>query len=360
MAQKRALITGITGQDGPYLASLLLEKGYKVYGAYRRSSSPNFWRLQYLNILDRVELIPVDLADAPSLNEAILISDPDEVYQLAAQTFVGASFEQPIGVSQITGLGVTRLLETIRERKHVRFYHASTSEMFGHSSSMVQSETTPFRPRSPYAAAKLYAHWMTNIYAEAYGLFACNGILFNHESPLRGMEFVTRKISNGVAKIALGLQNELALGNLEAKRDWGYAPDYVKAIWLILQQSEPEDLVIATGESHSVKEFAEYAFQLVDLDWEKYVKTDQQLLRPLDIGHLQGDASIAREKLGWSPTVTFRQLVEIMVQADLDRWQRWLKGEQLPWDAPYYPSEAHILTRALRLPASTDSAAPPR
>jgi len=347
---KTALITGITGQDGAYLAKFLLDKGYQVFGIYRRLSTPNFWRLQYLDIFDRVDLIPADLVDASSLIEAIKISQPDEIYHLAAQSFVGTSFEQPVGAGEITGLGVTRILEAIREtNRGIKFYQASTSELYGNGNTEPQRENTAFRPASPYAAAKLYGYWITRIYREGYGIFACNGILFNHESPLRGLEFVTRKISNAVAKIALGLEKELVLGNLEAKRDWGYAPEYVESMWLMLQQSEPDDYVISTNETHSVREFVEKAFAFVGLDWQKYTKTNEKFFRPLDVNYLQGDYSKAKEKLGWEPRTKFDQLVKIMVNEDLDRWERWLKGERFPWDAPSYPSENRILSRTLRL-----------
>jgi len=347
---KRALITGTTGQDGAYLAKFLLDKGYEVFGTFRRLSTPNFWRLQYLDIFERVNLIPVDLIDAASLTEAIKVSEPDEVYHLAAQSFVGTSFEQPTGAGDITGLGVTRILEAVREiNPKIKFYQASTSELYGNTISGPQTEDTPFQPASPYAAAKLYGFSITRIYREGYGVFACNGILFNHESPLRGLEFVTRKISNTVAKIALGMEEELKLGNLKAKRDWGYAPEYVESMWLILQQDMPDDYVIATNEAHSVEEFLEKAFAIVNLDWGKYVKVDERFLRPLDVNFLQGDYSKARQKLGWEPKVKFDELVEIMVSEDINRWQRWQKGERFPWDAPNYPSENKILSRMLRL-----------
>jgi len=347
---KRALITGITGQDGAYLAKLLLDKGYEIYGTYRRLSTPNFWRLQYLNIFDRVNLIPADLVDAASIIEAIEISEPSEIYHLAAQSFVGASFEQPVGTADITGLGVTRTLEAVRQLDlDIKFYQASTSELYGKVKETPQTEETPFRPQSPYSAAKLYGYWITRIYREAYGIFACNGILFNHESPIRGLEFVTRKISNSVAKIALGIEKELSLGNLEAKRDWGYAPEYVESMWLMLQQKEPDDYVIATNEAHSVKEFVEKAFDAVGLDWQEHVKIDKRFFRPLDVEMLKGDYSKARRKLGWQPEVKFEKLVEIMVKEDLERWQRWQSGERFPWDAPNYPTEANILTRALKV-----------
>jgi GDPmannose 4,6-dehydratase len=347
---KTALITGITGQDGAYLAKFLLDKGYQVFGTFRRLSTPNFWRLQYLDTFEKVTLIPADLLDASSIIEAIKVSQPDEIYHLAAQSFVGASFEQPVGAGEITGLGVTRILEAVREiNPKIKFYQASTSELYGNGNSTPQKETTSFQPASPYAAAKIYGYWVTRIYREGYRIFACNGILFNHESPLRGLEFVTRKISNAVAKIALGLEKELRLGNIEAKRDWGYAPEYVESMWLMLQQNDPDDYVIATNETHSVREFAEKAFDIVDLDAEEYLKVDKRFFRPLDISFLQGDYSKAKRKLGWKPKVKFDELVKIMVKEDISRWERWQKGERFPWDAPNYPDENRILSRMLRL-----------
>ena len=346
---KRALITGLTGQDGAYLAKFLLEKGYKVYGTYRRLSTPNFWRLQYLGIFDEISLISADLVDSGSVAEAISISEPDEIYHLAAQSFVGASFEQPIATGMVTGLGVTRILEALRGiNPHIKFYQASSSELYGRHNQYPQNENIPFHPSSPYAIAKLYGYWMTRTYREGYGIFACNGILFNHESPLRGLEFVTRKISNTLAKISLGLEKELVLGNLEAGRDWGYAPEYVKSMWLMLQQPEPDDYVIATNETHSVQEFVEKAFSILGLDWHEYVKVDQRFFRPLDVDVLQGDYSKARQCLGWEPDVKFDKLVEIMVKEDVDRWQRWQRGEIFPWDAPNYPTEANILAKVPR------------
>ena len=342
----RALITGITGQDGAYLARLLLEKGYEVYGTYRRLSTPNFWRLQYLGIFDKVSLIPADLVDSASMMEAISTARPQEVYHLAAQSFVGASFEQPVGAGEITGLGATRVLEAIRViDSGIKFYQASSSELYGRGNSHAQTEKTPFCPSSPYAAAKLYAYSMTRVYREGYGIFACNGILFNHESPLRGMEFVTRKISNGVAKIALGIEKDLSLGNLDAKRDWGYAPEYVESMWLMLQQPDPDDYVVATNETHSVRELVQKAFEVVELDWQEYVKADLKFFRPLDVDYLQGDSSKAQEKLGWFPRVKFEKLVQIMVEEDLDHWKKWQRGERFAWDAPNYPNESRILSR---------------
>ena len=347
---KRVLITGITGQDGAYLAKFLLDKGYEVFGTYRRLSTPNFWRLQYLDIFENVNLIPADLLDAGSIVEAVEISKPDEIYHLAAQSFVGASFEQPVGTGEITGLGTTRVLESIRQiSPGIKFYQASSSELYGKGHSSSLTENTPFQPSSPYATAKLYGYWLTKIYREGYNIFACNGILFNHESPLRGLEFVTRKISNSVAKIALGIEKELLLGNLEAKRDWGYAPDYVKSMWLMMQNKEPDDYVIATNEVHSVKEFVKKTFDFVDLDWQEYVKVDKRFLRPLDVNFLQGDYSKAKEKLGWVPKIKFDELVKIMVKDDLSRWERWQSGKRFPWDAPNYPMEARILTRSLKM-----------
>lgn len=342
---KSALITGITGQDGAYLSKFLLEKGYNVYGIYRRLSSPNFWRLQHLNIFEKVNLIPADLIDIGSLLDAVNISKPDEVYHLAAQSFVGASFEQPVGTGEITGLGVTRILETIRQiNPDIKFYQASTSELYGSGHSSILDEESLFRPSSPYAAAKMYGYWMTKIYREGFNIFACNGILFNHESPLRGLEFVTRKISNAAVKNALGLQKDLKLGNLESLRDWGYAPEYVKSMWLMLQQKVSDDYVVATNESHSVREFVEKAYDVVGLDWQEYVKTDEKFLRPMEVEFLRGDPSKIG-KLGWRPKVKFEELVKIMVKEDLHRWERWQNGERFPWDAPNYPSEDRILSK---------------
>jgi GDPmannose 4,6-dehydratase len=347
---KRALITGITGQDGAYLSEFLLKKGYEVFGTYRRISTPNFWRLQYLGVFEKINLVSADLVDSGSMVEAIKLAEPDEIYHLAAQSFVGASFEQPISTGEVTGLGVTRILEAIRQiNPTAKFYQASTSELFGNGHSGSLTENSPFHPASPYSAAKLYGYWLTKIYREGYNFFACNGILFNHESPLRGLEFVTRKISNTVAKIALNMEKELLLGNLDAKRDWGYAPDYVKSMWLILQQKEPDDYVVATNEAHSVREFAEKAFDVCGLDWQKYVKVDKRFLRPVDVNLLCGDYSKAKEKLNWKPEVKFDQLVKIMVKEDLNRWERWQKGEKFPWDAPNYPDEDKIISRYQRI-----------
>lgn len=303
-----------------------------------------------MNIFEGINLIPADLVDAGSIVEAVQISKPDEIYHLAAQSFVGASFEQPIGSGEITGLGVPRVLEAIRQiNPGIKFYQASTSELYGKGHSSSLTETTPFQPVSPYAAAKLYGYWLTRLYREGYHFFASNGILFNHESPLRGLEFVTRKITNAVAKIALGIEKDIHLGNLDAKRDWGYAPEYVESMWLILQQKEPDDYVIATNESHSVREFAEKAFDVVGLDWQEYAKGDKRFLRPLEVNYLQGDYSKAKREPRWEPKVKFDRLVEIMVKEDLSRWERWQSGERFPWDAPNYSNEVNILMGVLKV-----------
>lgn len=316
MERKRALITGITGQDGSYLAEFLLEKGYEVIGMVRRTSTVNFERIRHIQ--DRITLVQGDLLDQSSLIDILREYRPHEVYNLAAQSFVPTSFKQPVLTGEFTALGVTRLLEAIRlVDPTIRFYQASSSEMFGKVREVPQNENTPFHPRSPYGVAKVYAHWITVNYRESYGMFAVSGICFNHESPRRGLEFVTRKITYTAARIKLGLAHELRLGNLEARRDWGYAPDYVRAMWLMLQQDEPEDYVIATGETHSVREFVELAFDHLGLDWRKYVVVDPALYRPADVDLLVGDATKARTKLGWAPSVTFEQLVKIMVDADL-------------------------------------------
>lgn len=343
---KTALITGITGQDGAYLADFLLKKGYKVFGTFRRISSPNFWRLLYMGLENKIELIPADLIDDSSLKEAIRISDPDEVYHLAAQSYVGTSFDQPITSGEFSGLAVSRILESIRQQNpKIKFYQASSSEMYGNTKQYPQNENTVFSPQSPYAAAKVYGYHMTKIYRDGYGMFASNGILFNHESPLRGLEFVSRKITNGVAKIALGIEKNIQLGNLSSKRDWGYASEYVECMWKILQQKEPDDYVIATGDTHTVQEFVEKAFEYVDLDWKKYVKTDKKLFRILEVDVLQGDSSKAKRKLNWKPKVKFEKLVEIMMESDLNRWKRFTKGEIFPWDALSSIDEYKTLNR---------------
>ena len=317
--KKRALITGITGQDGSYLADFLLEQDYDVIGMHRRTSIENFDRIEH--IVDCLTLAQGDLLDQNSLEAIMKEFRPHEIYNLAAQSFVPTSWTQPLLTGEITGLGVTRLLEAIRILDpKIRFYQASTSEMFGKAQAVPQDEMTRFYPRSPYGVSKLYGHWITVNYRESYGLFACSGILFNHESPRRGLEFVTRKVSSGVARIKLGLQKELRLGNLEAKRDWGYAGDYVQAMWLMLQQDEPDDYVIATGETHSVRELVEVAFRHVGLDWRDYVAIDPKFVRPAEVDLLIGDASKARKKLGWRPKVGFEELIHLMVDADLERF----------------------------------------
>lgn len=318
---KRALITGITGQDGAYLAKFLVEKGYKVYGGYRRSSTRNFWRLHYLDVKKDIEFVPLDLLDQTSIMSAIQKCQPDEIYNLAAQSFVAASFDEAIATGEISGLGVTRILDSIRLiNPRIKFYQAATSEMYGNAP-QPQSEKTPFEPASPYAAAKLYGFWVTKNYREGYNLFACSGILFNHESPIRGIEFVTKKITDGVARIKMGYNKELNLGNLDAKRDWGFAGDYVEAMWLMLQQDKADDYVIATGESHSVREFCEEAFSSAGLDYKKYVKTDKQFYRPVDVNFLLGDPSKAKKVLGWKPKTSFKDLVEMMVKADISKYE---------------------------------------
>lgn len=318
MTQKTALITGITGQDGSYLAEFLLEKGYKVYGMVRRASVDKFERISH--ILDKIELVQGDLLDQFSLVSALEKTQPAEVYNLAAQSFVPTSWAQPVLTSEFTAVGVTRLLEAIRfVNKAIKFYQASSSEMFGKVRETPQTELTPFHPRSPYGVSKAYGHYITVNYRESYGIFACSGILFNHESPRRGLEFVTRKITDGVARIKLGLSNELRLGNLDSKRDWGYAGDYVKAIWFMLQQEKPDDYVVATGETHAIKEFASIAFGHVGLDWQQYVKTDLAFMRPAEVDVLIGDARKAREILGWQPTVSFEEMVRMMVDSDVKR-----------------------------------------
>jgi GDPmannose 4,6-dehydratase len=323
MACKRALITGITGQDGSYLAEFLLEQGYDVIGMIRRSSTVNFERIRHIQ--DRVTLTPGDLLDEVSLIHMLREHRPTEVYNLAAQSFVQTSFSQPVFTGEVTALGVTRLLDAIRiVDPDIRFYQASSSEMFGKVVETPQRETTPFYPRSPYGVAKVYGHWITVNYRESYGMHASSGILFNHESPRRGLEFVTRKISHGVARIALGLDRELRLGNLDAQRDWGYAGDYVRAMWLMLQQDQPGDYVVATGQTHSVRRFCELAFAYAGLDYRDYVVVDERFFRPAEVDLLVGDPSRAREKLGWKPEVSFEQLVEMMVEADL-RMLRSLK-----------------------------------
>jgi GDPmannose 4,6-dehydratase len=323
---KRALITGVTGQDGSYLSDLLLEKGYEVHGVVRRSSTENFERIGHL--AGKIHLHQADLLDQLSIVDVVKESKPDEVYNLAAMSFVPTSWKQPVLTGEFTGIGVTRVLEAVKllGRDHIKFYQASSSEMFGKVVEVPQKESTPFYPRSPYGVAKVYGHWITVNYRESYDMFCCSGILFNHESERRGREFVTRKVTDGVARIKLGLSKVLKLGNLDAKRDWGFAGDYVRAMWMMLQQDRPDDYVVATGQTHTVKRLVELAFGAVGLDWKKYVEIDPALVRPAEVDLLIGDPSKARSVLGWKPEVTFEQLVERMVQADLAR----LQGQPVP------------------------------
>ncbi len=316
MSNKRALITGITGQDGSYLAEFLLKQGYDVLGMVRRTSTVNFDRINHIQ--DQIEIVQGDLLDQSSLMEILVEHKPQEVYNLAAQSFVPTSWKQPVLTGEFTALGVTRLLEAIRAvDPSIRFYQASSSEMFGKVQEVPQTEKTPFYPRSPYGVAKVYGHWITVNYRESYNLFACSGILFNHESPRRGFEFVTRKITHGVAKIKLGLATDLHLGNLDSKRDWGYAGDYVRAMWMMLQQDHPDDYVVASGETHSVREFCEVAFDYVGLNWQPYIVQDPAYMRPAEVDHLIGNPAKAGRVLGWEPTVSFPELVRMMIDADL-------------------------------------------
>ena len=326
---KRALITGITGQDGSYLAELLLEKGYEVIGAVRRSSAPNVWRIEHL--LGRITKRPADLLDQLSLIRLIEDVRPQELYNLAAMSFVPASWDQPLLTGEYNSLGVMRVLEAIRHvDPTIRLYQASSSEMFGKVREEPQTELTPFYPRSPYGVSKVFGHYITVNYRESYDLFACSGILFNHESPRRGLEFVTRKVTDGVARIKLGLADSLSLGNLEAHRDWGFAGDYVRAMWLMLQQAEPDDYVVASGIAHSVRDLVEVAFAHAGLDWTTHVRQDPRLIRPAEVDHLIGDSAKARTKLGWAPTVHFKGLVEMMVDADMERLSSGHHAEQVP------------------------------
>ena len=319
---KRALITGINGMDGSHLADLLLEKGYKVYGMERRCSTPNRTNTKHLE--EKIEFVRADLSDQTSLLKCIKQAKPDEVYNLASQSFVGESWNMPEETGNITGLGVLRLLDAIREYgKPIKFYQASTSEMFGKMVENPANENTPFYPRSPYGCSKLYAHWITKNYRESYGMFNCSGILFNHEGERRGIEFVTRKITDGVARISLGLSDSISLGNLEAARDWGYAPDFVEAMWLMLQQNKPDDYVVATGKTHTIGEFLEIAFNRVGItDYKKYVKVDERYMRPAEVEYLRGDASKARETLGWKPKTSFEELVGKMVDNDIKKLKK--------------------------------------
>ena len=326
---KRAIITGITGQDGSYLADLLVEKGYEVFGVVRRSSAPNIWRIEHL--LDRITLRPADLLDQLSLIRVIEDVRPQELYNLAAMSFVPASWDQPMLTGEFNAQGVTRVLEAIRVvDPKIKLYQASSSEMFGKVREVPQTELTPFYPRSPYGVSKVFGHYITVNYRESYDLFACSGILFNHESPRRGLEFVTRKVTDAVARIKLGLADSLSLGNLEAHRDWGFAGDYVRAMWLMLQQDAPDDYVVASGIAHSVRDLVEVAFSHAGLDWQKHVRQDPKLIRPAEVDHLIGDSTKAQTKLGWTPTVDFKALVEMMVDADLERLSSGRHAEQVP------------------------------
>jgi GDPmannose 4,6-dehydratase len=323
----RALITGITGQDGSYLAEFLLEKGYQVYGMVRRASTENFERINHIR--DKIILVQADLLDQLSIINIIDEIKPDEVYNLAAQSFVPTSWSQPMLTGEFNALGVTKVLEAIRlVNPKIKFYQASSSEMFGKVREVPQTEKTPFYPRSPYGVAKVYAFWITVNYRESYGIHASSGILFNHESPRRGKEFVTRKVTDGVARIKFGLDDKLALGNLKAKRDWGFAGDYVKAMWLMLQQKKPQDYVIATGKNHSVQELVQIAFDRAGLNWKKHVKVDPKLVRPAEVDVLLGDCSLAKKKLGWKPEMKFEEMIRIMVDADLERYKKMLRDKK--------------------------------
>jgi len=342
---KSALITGVTGQDGAYLAKFLLSRNYKVFGTYRRLSTPNFWRLHYLDMYDKIKFIPMDIVDSKSIFEALKISKPEEVYNLAAQSFVGVSFDQPEYTTDITGTGVVRILEEIKKfNPKIKFYQASSSEMFGNEKSLLKSEKTTFQPASPYAIAKLFAYWHVKMYRDAYNIYATNGILFNHESPIRGLEFVTRKISNGVAKISLGLSKTLHLGNLSAKRDWGYAPEYVEGMWKMLQQKTSDDYVLATAETHSIKDFVNEACKIAGISTKKIMVTKDNF-RPNDVLYLKGDYSRAKRILKWEPKIKFKKLVKIMVEEDIERWNRWSKGEHFPWDAAMSGYDSYVLKK---------------
>ena len=347
--KKRALITGVTGQDGAYLAEFLLGKNYEVFGLVRRTSTPNFWRLQDLGILDKITFVSADLSDMSSLTEAIHKSNPHEIYNLAAHSFVGSSFNQPLYSADVNGLAPLRILEIVRNfNPLIKVYFASTSELYGDSmnSSGLQDENTLLKPNSPYALAKLFSHELARVYRGAYSMFVSSGILFNHESPLRGLEFVSRKITNEVAKIKLGLSDELSLGNLDAKRDWGYAKDYVELMWKILQHHKPDDFVISTGETHSVMEFVEEAFKEVGLDWKLYVRINPQHKRLYEVQYLRGDCSKAKRELGWEPKTKFKELVKLMIDADMKRWEKSINGESFAWDAINHPKDVKYLYRA--------------
>ncbi|MEM4089992.1 MAG: GDP-mannose 4,6-dehydratase [Thermoplasmatales archaeon] len=336
--KKKVLITGITGQDGAFLAKQLIDKGFEVFGTYRRVSSPNFWRLAYLGIENSIHLVPCDILDATSVFRVIKSIKPEYIYNLAAQSQVLASFDSPIITSEITGISVTNFLEGIlRLDKSIKFYNAATSEMYGNlGNSGSFNEESPMKPSSPYAVSKLYAYWMVKVYRESYGLFAVNGILFNHESEIRGLEFVTRKISNEVAKIKLGLSDRIVLGNIESYRDWGYAPDYTNAMQMMMQSEQPDDFVVASGETHQVKEFLRLAFEYVNLDYNNYLEFSPKFRRPTDVNYLRGSHDKITRLLGWKPRVSFKKLVKLMVDADLERWKNIKAGRIVPTDALFY------------------------
>jgi GDPmannose 4,6-dehydratase len=346
---KTALITGVTGQDGAYLAQLLLKKKYRVFGTFRRSSTPNFWRLNFLKILDKINLIPCDILDYSSVNESVKISRPNEIYNLAAQSFVKVSFEQPNITTELDGLSTVRFLETIRTiDPKIKFYQASTSEIYGNQSKKKLNEKTEMLPSSPYGAAKLYSYHMVKIYRNAYNLFACNGILFNHESPIRGLEFVTRKITNAAAQIKLGLIKKLELGNLNIYRDWGDAEEYVEGMWRILQHKTPDDFIIATGKSHSIIDLLDFSFLRLGLNWKEYVVQKKELLRAADVQYLLGDCTKIKNKINWHPKIQFKKTIEKMVDEDYKRWKDKINGVSFPWDAENYPTNIKIIYRKIK------------
>ena len=329
---KRALITGITGQDSAYLAKSLLEKGYKVFGAYRKTSTPNFWKLHHLNVYDKMDFVSFDLLDSKSISKMLDKTNPDVVYNNAAQSFVASSFDQPLYTTDVTGSGVIRMLEGIKNfNDKIKFFQAASSEMYGLEKSVTKNENTSFHPISPYSIAKVHAYWITRMYREAYGMFAVNGILFNHESPIRGIEFVTRKISNGVAKISLGLEKNLKLGNLSAQRDWGYAPEYIEGIISMMTQKKSDDYILATNETHSIKEFVDEACKVANISNLK-IKSSKENFRLHDVQKTKGSYKKAKKELGWSPKTKFKKIVKIMVEADIDRWEKFLKKESQAWD----------------------------
>ena len=329
---KRALITGITGQDSAYLAKSLLEKGYKVFGAYRKTSTPNFWKLHHLNVYDKMDFVSFDLLDSKSISKMLDKTNPDVVYNNAAQSFVASSFDQPLYTTDVTGSGVIRMLEGIKNfNDKIKFFQAASSEMYGLEKSVTKNENTSFHPISPYSIAKVHAYWITRMYREAYGMFAVNGILFNHESPIRGIDFVTRKISNGVAKISLGLEKNLKLGNLSAQRDWGYAPEYIEGIISMMTQKKSDDYILATNETHSIKEFVDEACKVANISNLK-IKSSKENFRLHDVQKTKGSYKKAKKELGWSPKTKFKKIVKIMVEADIDRWEKFLKKESQAWD----------------------------